>query len=239
MPAHPRSRGENTTSTLKHAQTAGSSPLTRGKRRQHEGRQRPDRLIPAHAGKTRSSHPASRRSPAHPRSRGENPSASARTSPTFGSSPLTRGKPGLGGAAGLARRLIPAHAGKTSGSDQTATGITAHPRSRGENGFVYRSEETASGSSPLTRGKHRDTPARHRRPRLIPAHAGKTVIVSVLANTSKAHPRSRGENDEKPTLPAPPTGSSPLTRGKHRRSGRRGRRWRLIPAHAGKTAARS
>ena len=50
--AHPRSRGENLHAQIPADYQAGSSPLTRGKRRQHEGSQRPDRLIPAHAGKT-------------------------------------------------------------------------------------------------------------------------------------------------------------------------------------------
>ena len=50
--AHPRSRGENGTSTTTRATVAGSSPLTRGKR---SGVVRPSPrrgLIPAHAGKT-------------------------------------------------------------------------------------------------------------------------------------------------------------------------------------------
>ena len=51
----------------------------------------------------------------------------------------------------------------------------------------------------------------------------------------RAHPRSRGENEPPTNAPASSLGSSPLTRGKHKR-------WwfiaiiaRLIPAHAGKT----
>ena len=64
------------------------------------------------------------------------------------------------------------------------------------------------------------------------------MIVSVLADTKRAHPRSRGENH--PTRPVPGRyhGSSPLTRGKHgARLGFDTRR-RLIPAHAGKTPVR-
>ena len=50
--AHPRSRGENVVAASQELLLDGSSPLTRGKRRD-PARSRPDqRLIPAHAGKT-------------------------------------------------------------------------------------------------------------------------------------------------------------------------------------------
>jgi len=52
---------------------AGSSPLTRGKRALDDFRERVQRLIPAHAGKTGSRTTGARGSAAHPRSRGENP----------------------------------------------------------------------------------------------------------------------------------------------------------------------
>ena len=55
--AHPRSRGENYPSHLSTPPDQGSSPLTRGK---HDGPHRSIRrirLIPAHAGKTRSAPP--------------------------------------------------------------------------------------------------------------------------------------------------------------------------------------
>ena len=51
------------------------------------------------------------------------------------------------------------------------------------------------GSSPLTRGKHNGCADRRTHPRLIPAHAGKTVLAAARPVEYKAHPRSRGEND--------------------------------------------
>ena len=110
--AHPRSRGENIGDSLAPINTEGSSPLTRGKPRDcgrrwhgrglipaHAGktRYRParedsERLIPAHAGKTSRSPQTSVRVTAHPRSRGENFAALVADEPSFGSSPLTRGK---------------------------------------------------------------------------------------------------------------------------------------------------
>ena len=55
--AHPRSRGENVVICLPPSDTAGSSPLTRGKPAATLGELGGVRLIPAHAGKTRSDPP--------------------------------------------------------------------------------------------------------------------------------------------------------------------------------------
>ena len=155
--AHPRSRGENGCGCGCGCGggVGGSSPLTRGKHLPKPRRSATQRLIPAHAGKTRV--PARGRAPvaAHPRSRGENRTQACQGSGTSGSSPLTRGKhlatdtlPGDGG-------LIPAHAGKTPGP----RGPYGHWR----------------GSSPLTRGKLLSIIMAALTPRLIPAHAGKTL----------------------------------------------------------------
>ncbi len=73
----------------------GSSPLTRGKRRYPAAAGLDDRLIPAHAGKTRRAGTTANPSGAHPRSRGENGRLAMRAFTGAGSSPLTRGKHGL------------------------------------------------------------------------------------------------------------------------------------------------
>ena len=71
---------------------------------------------------------------------------------------------------------------------------------------------------------------------LIPAHAGKTDIVAQFASTMRAHPRSRGENQEIVGLDGVYRGSSPLTRGKLRSAATARMSAGLIPAHAGKTS---
>ena len=71
------------------------------------------RLIPAHAGKTLRAAAAAVWAAAHPRSRGENPLMPLMNPWMSGSSPLTRGKHDGLVADRAARRLIPAHAGKT------------------------------------------------------------------------------------------------------------------------------
>ena len=93
----------------------------------------PQRLIPAHAGKTIGLDVDTDIEAAHPRSRGENTKIKRLVSFDWGSSPLTRGKLCFVHARHGAVGLIPAHAGKTWTPDPTETAATAHPRSRGEN----------------------------------------------------------------------------------------------------------
>ena len=152
-----------------------------------------------------------------------------------GSSPLTRGK--LAGQLlnRERRRLIPAHAGKTSILYHRSARARAHPRSRGENGFARLTAVGLSGSSPLTRGKRVHRREGRRTRRLIPAHAGKTAAASSDDSPIEAHPRSRGENRELKQDDTGACGSSPLTRGKLAGATVSAPIPRLIPAHAGKT----
>ena len=215
----------------------GSSPLTRGKLARHGRRHRRTGLIPAHAGKTKSSSRSSDLERAHPRSRGENIVDKPNILAGLGSSPLTRGKQRSPPRTAVRSRLIPAHAGKTSGTGDAYHGNTAHPRSRGENRLAAAQPHAGSGSSPLTRGKHevldKDAAARG----LIPAHAGKTSIVSSRFRAWRAHPRSRGENIIPASKASSSPGSSPLTRGKRVAPPAPPVGPGLIPAHAGKTGA--
>ena len=93
-----------------------------------------------------------------------------------------------------------------------------------------------TGSSPLTRGKLCRAIGLVGAPRLIPAHAGKTSIMSPSLPEPGAHPRSRGENRLVPVSPHEHLGSSPLTRGKPISSLTPFTPTGLIPAHAAKTA---
>ena len=234
-PAHPRSRGENAKDVAIPALQDGSSPLTRGKPR---GADRPRSgrwLIPAHAGKTLSWEPPMLVLPAHPRSRGENQNGGPLMMTEYGSSPLTRGKPPTPCELSAGSRLIPAHAGKTASVSRSPPTGAAHPRSRGENGAGDVPLDERPGSSPLTRGKPRSRSRSHRRPRLIPAHAGKTASASSPAFHQPAHPRSRGENSLEERIDTSTAGSSPLTRGKPQDGAGLDDAKRLIPTHAGKT----
>ena len=193
------------------------------------------RLIPAHAGKTLRGRGRRRWRRAHPRSRGENAACEGGVSAGSGSSPLTRGKRTLRVTAGILRRLIPAHAGKTESLCFRSFFLSAHPRSRGENGYPVSVQAQLLGSSPLTRGKRRVAPGVAQDRGLIPAHAGKTKAAQQMVVNFQAHPRSRGENENCSVLAVLTPGSSPLTRGKHEPRSPPGCCPGLIPAHAGKT----
>ena len=131
--AHPRSRGENLGVPCRLRAIAGSSPLTRGKPTSPGTTPPPPRLIPAHAGKTRFQLTLPEKASAHPRSRGENSRCFTALIEAIGSSPLTRGKLFSRVTGRPPRRLIPAHAGKTSAASACLLRTGAHPRSRGEN----------------------------------------------------------------------------------------------------------
>ena len=212
--AHPRSRGENLRLAEEGMDVLGSSPLTRGKRHHLRRLTLPGRLIPAHAGKTRSMRARRRPRAAHPRSRGENIQPEAILERLTGSSPLTRGKRSHGHDLQSRGRLIPAHAGKTACAVPGTCAPRAHPRSRGENRVPRAFDDFEGGSSPLTRGKLRISHFSAASIGLIPAHAGKTTLIRGWTTLLTAHPRSRGENyvDVVPSMKG--FGSSPLTRGK-------------------------
>ena len=193
------------------------------------------RLIPAHAGKTGQGADFDSTCQAHPRSRGENLDLWAQIYLLDGSSPLTRGKPRPEGRQTRRQRLIPAHAGKTSGPCRARARSWAHPRSRGENARAAWSFISAAGSSPLTRGKLDGRGGGEGRGGLIPAHAGKTQFGVPSRRDVRAHPRSRGENTVSVLSVCRGAGSSPLTRGKPLSKASNILGSRLIPAHAGKT----
>ena len=94
-----------------------------------------------------------------------------------GSSPLTRGKREQRLARRVLSGLIPAHAGKTVRARTPAARFRAHPRSRGENSTARRGQPPISGSSPLTRGKRLGVLPGELAVGLIPAHAGKTLVI--------------------------------------------------------------
>ena len=132
-------------------------------------------------------------------------------------------------------RLIPAHAGKTSGRSEAPLQRATHPRSREENIDAWQLPERHVGSPPLARGKPQQGRESSDCARLIPAHAGKTSAILCGALARAAHPRSRGENVFFVSPARAANGSSPLTRGKPDALPHAGGCERLIPAHAGKT----
>ena len=175
-PAHPRSRGEHCSKSKACVISCGSSPLARGTLFMPRAGLRAIRLIPARAGNTHSTKPASVSVAAHPRSRGEHHAVVHSGGYGLGSSPLARGTPQLRRVHATAPRLIPARAGNTLIFNSSARFSAAHPRSRGEHLRAARVALGFAGSSPLARGTHGFTVPAGARVRLIPARAGNTLL---------------------------------------------------------------
>ena len=110
---HPRIRGEHPFTRRTPDPVIGSSPHTRGTRRPLLRARRVQRIIPAYAGNT-----SSPRTPAftiqdHPRIRGEHVIGFPAADRNPGSSPHTRGTPGVLVRREEGPRIIPAYAGNT------------------------------------------------------------------------------------------------------------------------------
>ena len=156
-----------------------------------------------------------------------------------GSSPRVRGKRRWALRGRHEVRLIPACAGKTSGTSSSPSATPAHPRACGENSVTAIWAMTAWGSSPRVRGKHVHEVGPGVGDRLIPACAGKTGSRSRACGPEPAHPRACGENHLMKSVEASLMGSSPRVRGKLLILGDWFLRFGLIPARAGKTCPAS
>ena len=236
-PAHPRVCGENPTVQAGKTVTAGSSPRVRGKQERVHRPLVPPRLIPACAGKTRTTSRTVVWSTAHPRVCGENALVEASPLAPIGSSPRVRGKQRRRENGGSDTGLIPACAGKTCRGSRFSRARTAHPRVCGENALTVPIALLAGGSSPRVRGKPPEAGEAVYAWRLIPACAGKTDGATCSSTPTPAHPRVCGENLQQSQGAVESVGSSPRVRGKLPRLLPGDAPRRLIPACAGKTGA--
>ena len=151
------------------------------------------RLIPARAGNMATSRPSTMKKSAHPRSRGEHKFTGSRVCLDVGSSPLARGTLADIPPRFAPMRLIPARAGNIS--------------------CTRRQEKHSSGSSPLARGTSGHHFVQNLRGRLIPARAGNMQRDRGSPAPCAAHPRSRGEHQNRFSSQHFHLGSSPLARG--------------------------
>ena len=233
--AHPRSRGEHTSTQHHLDHLVGSSPLARGTPGDRVITGITAGLIPARAGNTSYPSLPYPLPGAHPRSRGEHMVSVTEGLPSAGSSPLARGTPLREGNLNRMSGLIPARAGNTNDRPRAVRDRRAHPRSRGEHQQARKMVFTSAGSSPLARG----TPGQPARPPpgwgLIPARAGNTYSSRESPLRYGAHPRSRGEHTEVEDARKRKPGSSPLARGTLGDASWLKSLHGLIPARAGNT----
>ena len=169
--------GENFQTLPKMSLTAGSSPRVRGKRVCNSSFTLSPRLIPACAGKTWNGWKASPTCPAHPRVCGENLAPAVAAFGFAGSSPRVRGKHSYMSTCSADRGLIPACAGKTFRRQLHRRSGAAHPRVCGENPKPGRHSTGLAGSSPRVRGKRARAFPQGLGDGLIPACAGKTLLL--------------------------------------------------------------
>ena len=170
---HPRLRGELKKLRLRAAATNGSSPLTRGTRRDEYPVLGHLRFIPAYAGNSLLGFYRRSGRTVHPRLRGELDSLRC---VLFSFS-----------------RFIPAYAGNSCTETIQPGKGPVHPRLRGELYTQFKRVSRKNGSSPLTRGTHSKKLVYGRHSRFIPAYAGNSLIYNEWFRDEKVHPRLRGE----------------------------------------------
>ena len=91
-----------------------------------------------------------------------------------------------------AARIIPAHAGFTRVEIEALCLSKDHPRTRGVYKEVSDGTVCYEGSSPHTRGLRAEKAGNCVFRRIIPAHAGFTIIFQEESTESGDHPRTRG-----------------------------------------------
>ena len=232
---HPRACGANRISLSTALRKPGSSPRMRGKRSCRCEICRRPRIIPAHAGQTHAADHAACSRPDHPRACGANFCSVFFVASFVGSSPRMRGKQGRAARRGLVERIIPAHAGQTFCSVFLLLLSSDHPRACGANSVIPHGVPAAVGSSPRMRGKRPlglQGDAHHR---IIPAHAGQTILVTHVRVHAADHPRACGANYCSAISANHVPGSSPRMRGKRSSWRHPPTPMRIIPAHAGQT----
>ena len=191
---HPRACGANAVTRAPASRPCGSSPRMRGKRRIVDTRHNRLRIIPAHAGQTKSKRVRAFSMPDHPRACGANSCDAASGRIVTGSSPRMRGKHGHLVRRNDRDRIIPAHAGQTSKHVDVRSAV--------------------DGSSPRMRGKPTRNHRHQGRQRIIPAHAGQTDDTASPRRFSTDHPRACGANPTLRRAEGAHVGSSPRMRGK-------------------------
>ena len=203
-PDHPRSRGVYLRRRYSVGNSAGSSPLARGLRRERSPPGASDGIIPARAGFTdtaakkadaNADHPRSRgvyRQPTckaapsgdHPRSRGVYTADTVTEPHSDGSSPLARGLQGAVGARREHPGIIPARAGFTASKRRPGPSPRDHPRSRGVYACPRNQSATRFGSSPLARGLPHRLGVEFIERGIIPARAGFTTLLGDRASST-------------------------------------------------------
>ena len=212
-PDHPRACGELAAAYSSSGTTDGSSPRMRGTHPMRTLHSLRTRIIPAHAGNSSDATQRASRVPDHPRACGELSSRVMELVGSAGSSPRMRGTPRPTLRRALALRIIPAHAGNSKHFQPRIRIKADHPRACGELGWPAPLPDTTAGSSPRMRGTRLKWCRSSWSKRIIPAHAGNSIILPLLIWEHTDHPRACGELLHLHCPSRPLRGSSPAHAG--------------------------
>ena len=232
---HPRACGANDPNAEYLGADNGSSPRVRGKRLVCRVCLPCRRIIPARAGQTRAICLIRLSAMDHPRACGANAAIRRSRMIPSGSSPRVRGKPVAIVGRCRSIRIIPARAGQTPKTLNSAPSSTDHPRACGANRFRLFCVRSFYGSSPRVRGKPVQESYVSVKNRIIPARAGQTAARLERKPPASDHPRACGANYCSAPRKSNQHGSSPRVRGKLAWMCLRRLLGRIIPARAGQT----
>ena len=171
----------------------------------------------------------------HPRTCRENSCRAGNGKRNAGSPPHLRGKRKVSVMVGDKKRITPAPAGKTKGSQSFTSATRDHPRTCGENTHPASLFRLFPGSPPHLRGKLQENSRDLEDSGITPAPAGKTVVALGTVSGTQDHPRTCGENVGLIPSGLYTLGSPPHLRGKLLMEQLRSLPPRITPAPAGKT----
>ena len=191
----------------------GLSPRGRGNLLPSDNRSDRFRSIPAWAGKPSSRCRASRSAWVYPRVGGETSFSGVVREGHAGLSPRGRGNRHRSTCGRMARRSIPAWAGKPQNKTARQIEPTVYPRVGGETRYSADRRNAAQGLSPRGRGNRSGRFDQRRWRRSIPAWAGKPLNPPRDLVDRKVYPRVGGETPGFTWYAERPAGLSPRGRG--------------------------
>ena len=252
--AHPRVRGDVTSTRTGRRSRMGSPPRARGRRPRFSAARSPPGLTPACAGTSPTSPGRATGCWAHPRVRGDVVILGESGLLGQGSPPRARGRRRPVHLGDVAQGLTPACAGTSTRTPTDRRTARAHPRVRGDVALVALTVVVGAGSPPRARGRPRSIRPgwwrswAHPRVRgdvgeggrdfgltggLTPACAGTSRACRPGWVSRRAHPRVRGDVSTVGLACMTPLGSPPRARGRHQRHVCQWHQRGLTPACAG------
>ena len=192
------------------------------------------RITPAHAGRSWQLYHKTHQFQDHPRACGEKDQRHPSVRRRGGSPPRMRGEAFDGIKKAAEDRITPAHAGRRKSCNGRVVSIEDHPRACGEKPQPKPPPLELEGSPPRMRGEEYLVSPDVAKPRITPAHAGRSLTVSPNRSGSRDHPRACGEKPSSSAVTCIQVGSPPRMRGEVTLCMMVTIRIGITPAHAGR-----